>query len=104
MRSQLVADYVDQRVQTATAAAIMVCTPAAICADVRTPVGAAATFTATVDAVVGHPLMGSGSSAVDLGSDLTAGPERLLAHYDQAADEDEYVIDPIGIHPVEIIE
>ncbi len=35
---------------------------------------------------------------------VTVGSERLLAHYDHAASEDEYVIDPIGIDPVEVIE
>jgi hypothetical protein len=33
---------------------------------------------------------------------VTVGPERLLAHYDHAASEDEYVIDPTGLHPTEI--
>jgi hypothetical protein len=51
MRPQLVAQCVDQRVQTATAATIVVDSPAAVCADVRTAVGAAAPSAAAVGAV-----------------------------------------------------
>ncbi len=70
LRSQLVAHRVDQRVQAATATATLVDAAAAICADLRTAVGAATPATAAMGAAVGHPVMGSGSSAVDLGADL----------------------------------
>jgi hypothetical protein len=71
MRPQLVAQCVDQRVQTATTATSVVETPAAICADIRTAVGAASA-TAACGAVAVPPGLGSGSSAVGLGGDLTA--------------------------------
>jgi hypothetical protein len=71
MRPQLVAQCVDQRVQTATTATIVVETPSAICADICTAVGAASA-TAADDAMAVPPGMGSGASAVGMGGDLTA--------------------------------
>jgi hypothetical protein len=78
MRPQLVAQCVDQRVQTATAAATVVQTPAAVCAEIRTAVGAAAPSSAAVGAVC-RSGVGSGASTVGrlgrpgLGADLTVG-------------------------------
>jgi hypothetical protein len=82
MRPQLVAERVDQRVQTATTATAVVDTAARICAGIRAAVGATTPVAAVVGAV-GHPGMGSGSSAMGrlgrsgLGAELTSSSESL---------------------------
>ena len=96
MRSKLVAHCGDRRVQAATTAAPVVDAPAAICADVRTAVGAATPATAALGAAVGHPVMGSGSSAVDLGVDLDE--TRVVLIVNVAAKLSSHPLPGLGTH------
>jgi hypothetical protein len=77
MRPQLVAQCVDQRVPSATAAANVVDTPDGVCAGIRTAVDSTTSSTAAVGAAAPSG-MGWGSSAVGLDWNLTAPSDSQL--------------------------